>query len=506
MTHVTAAFMTGEDNTPRRARRGDRALAISTAIVIACLIASALLDGTSFDDLWTLYLADGSKPIDTLAKLRWSLDIRPPLFDAWASILSHVGLESVALGRLLSHAPVILLLVLATRAFMLRLPQDRRFHVLFLLLMLSAPATIHSAGLYRGDFWQLAAFSIQTMLVRHIMYVQEDYRNRNDGRIALFALPATMAAITLDYGGALFGGVLTMATILAAIARGLRRWARSLTLVLALSVAATIASISWQAPLWTRHFDLYQNWIEMETTSATTIIMGLLIGTVLHNPVAIAGAYVGRDKWTRHDSGFAALLGIALVASLVAIMQIDAQRRLVTSSNSADIAVLVAALMATAGTKLLDRKLWRMALCAVAVGSAIASMAVGGLGGAWQNGAKKIARIASQCPETQIFAASGWRLDDGSKSRAARREEPVFTLGYRRLAQLHGFDVTLLAHDRPVGVVRGRCPVLIWIEQVPSFVRPKPDKIVRKVGLGELEGARLSVIRTNSGLIVRADR
>jgi hypothetical protein len=133
-------------------------------------------------------------------------------------------------------------------------------------------------------------------------------------------------------------------------------------------------------------------------------------------------------------------------------------------------------------------------------------MTVGGLGGAWQNGAKKIARIAGDCPGTRIFAASGWRLDDGSKSRAARREEPVFTLGYRRLAQLHGFDVTLLSRDRPVNVVLDRCPVLIWIEQVPSFTRPKPDKIVRKIGLRGLESARLSVIRTNSGLIVRADR
>lgn len=498
--------MTGEDNTPRRARRGDKAIALSMAIVVGCLLASALLDGTSFDDLWTLYLADAGKPIDTLAHLRWSLDIRPPVFDAWASLLSRLGLDLVALARLASHAPALIFLLLAGRAFMRRLPDDRQFHAVFLLLMLSTPATIHAIGLYRGDFWQLSGFAIQIMLARHILYVQEDYRSRKDGRIAIFGLLATMAAITLDYGGALFGSVLAMATILAAMARGLRRWARSLILTLALSVAAVVASISWQAPSWSRHFDLYQNWIDLESTSAFAVMTGLLIGTIVHNPIAVAGAYVRREKWTRHDSGFAALLGISLVAALVAILQIDAQRRLVTSSNSADLAVLVAALMATAGTKLLDSRLWTNALCAVAALSALTSMAVGGLGGAWQNGAKKIARIVEQCPQTQVYAASGWRIDEGSTSRAARREEPVFDLGYRRLAKLHGFPVTLLREGKPVTARLDRCPVLLWVEQVPPFVRPKPDKILRKSGLRGLETARLSLIRTHSGLILRADR
>ncbi|MBP8234949.1 MAG: hypothetical protein KAY22_21885 [Rhizorhabdus sp.] len=498
--------MTGEENTPRRARHGDRALALSIAAVVACLLASALLDGTSFDDLWTLYLADAGKPIETLAHLRWSLDIRPPVFDAWASLLSRMGLDLVAVARLISHVPALLFLLLAGRSFMHRLPEERQFHAIFLLLMLSAPATIHAIGLYRGDFWQLSAFAIQIMLARHILYVQEDYRSRKDGRIALFGLLATIAAITLDYGGALFGSVLAMATILAAMARGLGRWARSLILTLAISVAAVVAAISWQAPSWSRHFDLYQNWIDLEATSAFAVMTGLLIGTLAHNPIAIAGAYLGRQKWTRHDSGFAALLGISLVAALVAILQIDAQRRLVTTSNSADLAVLAAALMATAGMKLLDSRLWTNALCAVAVVSAIVSMAVGGLGGGWQNGAKKIARIVDQCPQSQVYAASGWRIDDGSSSRAARREEPVFALGYQRLAKLNGFPVTLLREGKPVRTRLSQCPVLLWIEQVPPFVRPKPDKIIRMSGLQGLEAARLSLIRTHSGLILRAER
>ena len=502
--------MTGEENTPRRARHGDRTLALSIAAALLCKATAGVLAVAAV----LSYVEETQKA--SVAHIRTPrkhvvsdyLCIDPATYRALeidrtvrsggtdGSLLSAIDRTRTSMGARL----------LAGRSFMHRLPEERQFHAIFLLLMLSAPATIHAIGLYRGDFWQLSAFAIQIMLARHILYVQEDYRSRKDGRIALFGLLATIAAITLDYGGALFGSVLAMATILAAMARGLRRWARSLILTLAVSVAAVVAAISWQAPSWGRHFDLYQNWIDLEATSAFAVMTGLLIGTMAHNPIAIAGAYLGRQKWTRHDSGFAALLGISLVAALVAILQIDAQRRLVTTSNSADLAVLAAALMATAGMKLLDSRLWTNTLCAVAVVSALVSMAVGGLGGGWQSGAKKIARMVEQCPQSQVYAASGWRIDDGSTSRAARREEPVFALGYQRLAKLHGFPVTLLREGKPVKAHLSQCPVLLWIEQVPPFVRPKPDKIIRMSGLQGLEASRVSLIRTHSGLILRAER
>ncbi|MFD2501783.1 hypothetical protein ACFSTI_26975 [Rhizorhabdus histidinilytica] len=203
---------------------------------------------------------------------------------------AHGGGRSIPLARLVSALPAVVLLVLAVRTFSKRLPDEAPFFAIFLLLMLSTPAAVRAFSVYRGDFWQLAAFAIQILLVRHVLFVQQDYRRKTDAAMALFALPATFAAITLDYGGALFGGIVAMATILAAIARGLRRWARSLLITMALAVATVIAMISWQASSWTANFDLYQNWIEMGYVSAGSILGALLFGTVLHNPVALAGA------------------------------------------------------------------------------------------------------------------------------------------------------------------------------------------------------------------------
>lgn len=498
--------MTGEERTRARPRSIGLGAPVAMIVVIVSLAASALLDGASLDDFWTVYLSQSSTGLTKLIGTRWILDIRPPIFDGWATLLDMAGLDSIPIGRLLSNFPAIVVLLLAARAFARRMPDETPFYTIFALLMLSAPAAVHSFGIYRGDFWQLIAFAIQILLARHIMFVQQDYRARRDGMLALFAIPATIAAIMLDYGGALFGGIVAMATMLAAIARGLKRWARSLFIAMALAVTGVVYMISWQAPAWTLHFDQYQNWIEMGASSAGAIIMIGLFGTILHNPVAAAGAYLGRDRWNRIDSGFVILMAVTLAASLVALMQIDAQRRLVTTSNTADISVLVAALMAAAGTKIADHKLWRVALCVVAALSAIVTMTVTGLGGAWQTGAKKIARVVAACPQTQVFAASGWRLEDGSTSRAALREEPVFQFGYTQLAKSYGFPLTIVQSNKPVTVSLGTCPVLLWVEQVPTDRRPKPDKIVQKVGIKGLEGARLSVIRTNTGLILSAQR
>jgi hypothetical protein len=498
--------MTGDMKASRRPRTTGGSAAVALAIIIIALAACALLGGPTLDDHWTIYLSDSSRGISKLAEERWILDIRPPVFDAWATLLRMAGIDSIPLGRLISSIPGIALLVFAVRCFSKRLPDQGAFYTIFLLLMLSAPATARAFGVYRGDFWQLAAFAIQILLARHIMFAERDYRAKQDASLALIALPATIAAMTLDYGGALFGGIVAMATILAAIARGFKRWARSLLIAMAIAVTAVIYMISWQAEAWTANFDLYQNWIEMGHGSAGAILGALLFGTIVQNPVAIAGAYLARDRWNRGDTAFAVLMGATLVAAMVAISQIDAQRRLITSSNTADIAVLVAALMATAGVKIADRRMWMIALSAVSVLSVIVSATVNGLGSGWQLGAKRISRIVVACPQTQVFAASGWRLEDGTKSKAAAREEPVFTQAYRRLAHSYDFTAVVIPRDRPATAAPGPCPVLLWIERVPPSKRVKPEAAVKAAGLKGIEKARLSLIRTESGLIVRADR
>lgn len=487
---------------PRSMGRGGRA---ALAAVCVILVASALLTGPSLDDFWTLYLSDSARGLPALVDARWIKDIHPPLFNAWATLLSMAGVGSVPIARLLSNLPALLVLLFAARLFRRRLPEQSAFYKIFLLLMLSAPATITAFGIYRGDFWQLAAFAIQMMLARHVIFVQQDYRGSRDGLLLLVAMLATIVSITLDYGGALFGGVVAMATVLAAIARGLRRWARSLFIALVVAVTAVVYSISWQAPAWNATFDLYQNWIEMGDATASGILFGLIFSTLFHNPIALAGGYLGRENWDKSDSAFAVMTGGTLVAALVAISQVDAQRRLITDSNTADIAVMVTALMAAAGAKIARRRLWMNVLAVVAVLSSGVALVAIGLHGGWHTAAKKIARTIRECPATRVYAASGWRLDDGTRSNAARREEPVFKMGYRLIGGAHGFKPPVIRPDTPTIVTPNRCPVLLWIERVPARRTIRPVKLIEAVGLKGLDAARLSVVRTETGLILRAD-
>ena len=482
-----------------------RAAPVALAAVCAMLVASALLTGPSLADFWTLFLSDASRGLPALVGSRWLQDIHPPLFNAWATLLSMAGISSVPIARLLSNLPALLILLFTARLFRKRLPEQSAFYIIFLLLMLSAPATITAFGIYRGDFWQLAAFAIQMMLARHVIFVQQDYRASRDGILLLITMLATIVSITLDYGGALFGGIVAMTTVLAAIARGLRRWAQWLFIALAISVTAVVYIISWQAPTWNKMFDLYQNWIEMGDATASGILFGLIFSTLLHNPIAVAGGYLGREHWNKSDSAFVALTGATLVAALIAISQVDAQRRLITDSNTADVAVMITALMAAAGAKIAERRLWMNALAAVAMLSSVVALAVIGLHGGWQTAGKKIARAIHECPTTRAYAASGWRLDDGTRSNAARREEPVFALGYRMVGGAHHFNPPVVRPDKPVRIVPNRCPVLLWIEQVPARKTVSPARIVKAAGLHGLEAARLSVLRTETGLILRAD-
>ncbi|MET0376938.1 MAG: hypothetical protein ABW128_22115 [Rhizorhabdus sp.] len=496
--------MTGVEKN-RGAARSGRVTPIALAMVCAVLIASALLTGPSLDDFWTLYLSDATRGLPALVEGRWVKDIHPPLFNGWATLLSIAGISSVPIARLISNLPALFMLLYTAKLFRKRLPDEAPFYTIFLLLMLSAPATITAFGIYRGDFWQLSAFAIQMMLARHVIFAQQDYKSSRDGILLLITMVAMIVSITLDYGGALFGGIVGMATILAAIARGLRRWARSLSLALAISVTAVVYAISWQAPAWNQMFDLYQNWIEMGDATASGILLGLIFSTLFHTPIAVAGAYLGRANWNKSDSAFAAMAGGTLLAALVAISQVDAQRRLITDSNTADIAVMVTALMAAAGAKIADRRLWMNALAGVAIISGVVALVVINLHGGWQTAGKKIARAIHDCPTTRVYAASGWRLDDGSRSNAAGREEPVFALGYRRVGNAHGFNSSIISGDKPVRVVPNQCPVLLWIEQVPARKTVKPPMAVKASGLQGMEVARWSVVRTETGLILRAD-
>ena len=108
--------MTGDEIEARPRTLGIEA-AVALAIVATALAATALLEGPSLDDYWTLWLSDPAIPLERLSNTRWIQDIRPPIFDGWAALLSRIGLTSIPISRLVSNLPALVVLVYATRRF-----------------------------------------------------------------------------------------------------------------------------------------------------------------------------------------------------------------------------------------------------------------------------------------------------------------------------------------------------------------------------------------------------
>lgn len=79
-------------------------------------------------------------------------------------------------------------------------------------------------------------------------------------------------------------------------------------------------------------------------------------------------------------------------------------------------------------------------------------------------------------------------------------------LGYLHLSHGHSFTRPIIASGKPQTVTLTGCPALLWIEQVPIDTHAKPVETRKAAGLKGLDVARLGTIRTDTGLIVRADR
>jgi hypothetical protein len=120
-------------------------------------------------------------------------------------------------------------------------------------------------------------------------------------------------------------------------------------------------------------------------------------------------------------------------------------------------------------------------------------------------GARTISRIVTECPTTEVYAASGWALGPGAESRTAHREDPVFERAYGALADQYGYVVQFIGQHGTARAMLGRCPVLLWYEHTPNEAEYDPVSALAAAGLKGLAGARLSAIRSATGFVIRAD-
>jgi len=483
---------------------------IGAALAIAAV--NAALQGPWLDEFWSLELSDSNKGLIALARDGWLHDTHPPLFNAWTTLLAWLGVGSIATGRVVSNLLAAALMIVAAWRFARRTAGLAAFSTMLLLLALSLPEVIEAFATYRSYFWQVAGLATLIVVARHVVATPVDLDLYKEADLAAIAGLATAASIGLHYIGGLFGGLLAIAIAFSARRRGLRRWAVLMFAAAGASGAFIVASALLQAPNWATDYD--HSWIDLPDLAAVGVPVALAVGAIVHNPVPLAGLWAGlwagrgtgRNGRDESDRRFLLLIGGVLIAGTAVVLAVHAFKPVVVDRYLIAVPVLISALMAIPAARFAPNGRLFCLLVLVSVAVAAASLVRSGAKPKWLEGAQTIATIVADCPATRVFAASGWAVGPAAETRAARREDPVFARAYRLLADRYGYAVQYIGQNGTAQATPGRCPVLLWFEHTPNEAEDDLPAAVEAAGLTGLQDARLSMTRSATGFVVRADR
>jgi hypothetical protein len=474
------------------------------SIILAIASVDAALRGPWLDEFWTLELSDSRNGLLALIGNGWMRDTHPPAFNAWATLLSSLGVTSIAAGRLISNLLAAGLMIQAARRLSRRMPAQAGFNAVLLLLTLSLPQAMESFATYRSYFWQIAATGTLVLVARHVCSAKVDLDLRKDVDLAAIAVIAVSASIGLHYIGGLFGGLLSGGIALVAYGRGLRRWAVLMFATASLATLFIVTSVLLQAPNWATDFD--HSWIDMPGLKALGVPLALGITAVCHNPIPLAGLWVAQSTRNEWEHIFLALIGGVLIASVAIILAVHSFRPIVVDRYLFAVPVLVSAVMAVPAARLFQNYVLFGLLALVSVGIAATPIVHEGVKPLWREDAETVAKIAADCPTTLVYAASGWALGPAAETRTALREDPVFERAYRFLSNGYGYAVHFIGQSASAHAILGACPILLWYEHTPTHAEEDLPTAIDDAGLKGLQKARLSAIRSATGFVIRADR
>lgn len=505
LLNATRAFPAATSESAWRKLVDSRLVAAAAiGLVLAFAAADAAQRGPWLDEIWTLELSDTRSGLLALIRDGWLHDTHPPLFNAWATLLASLGITSVPAGRLVSNLLAAGLMILAARRLSTRAPEHAGFNTVMLLLTLSLPPAMESFAVYRSYFWQIASVGTLVLVARHVVSARVDLDLRRDVDLAAIAALATAASIGLHYIGGLFGGLLAGMIAISAYRRGLRHWAALIFATAALATLFVAVSVLLQAPNWAKELD--HSWIDLPALDALGVPLALAWAALSQNPIALAGFWLRREWPDDSERQFLAVVLGALVGGVALILALHVFKPIVVDRYLFAIPVLVSAFLALPAARLVRHRVLFALLAFMAVAGSAAPIVGQGIKPLWSEAARTISTIVAKCPSTQVYAASGWVVGPAAETRAARREDPVFARAYRSLAADNAFKVRFLGQDETAHAVPTACPVLLWFEHTPNEAEDDLPAAVEAAGLSGLENARLSVTRSATGFVVRADR
>jgi hypothetical protein len=482
--------------------------AAAIAVTLAIAVVDAAWRGPWLDEFWTLELSDARDGLPALVRDGWLRDTHPPLFNAWASLLASLGLGSIAAGRLVTNLLAAALLIATALCVSRRTPAQAGVAACLLLLVLPLPQAMESFGIYRSYFWQMAAIGMLALIAHHVAMAAADLRWRRDADLAVIAVLATASSIGLHYVGGLFGGLLAGAIALSAFARGLRRWGALMLVSATLSGLLVMAMLALQAPVWAAEFD--HRWIDLPLFSALGVVATLAAAPLWLNPVALlglrlVGLYKGTGARDARETRFVVMIGGVLATGVAIVLAVHVVVPIVVDRYLFAVPVLVGALLAVPAARVARNRLLFGLLVLLAMAGAARPLIETGIRPFWREDARTIAGIVTGCPTTEVYAASAWALGPAAASRMARREDPVFERGYGLLAAEHGFTVRFIGQKGGAHATPGACPVLLWYAHTPDEAENDLPAAIEAAGLTGLEKATLSVTRSATGFVVRAD-
>jgi hypothetical protein len=423
-------------------------------------------------------------------------------------MLAFLGSGSIVAGRLVTNLLAAALLIVTALRVSRRTPAQAGVAACLLLLVMPLPQAMESFGIYRSYFWQMAAIGMLALIAHHVALAQADLRWRHDADLAVIAVLATVSSIGLHYVGGLFGGLLAGAIALCALARGLRRWAALMLAAGTLSGLLIMAMLALQAPAWLAEFD--HHWINLPLSRALGVVATLASAPLWLNPMALLGLRLrtatrtgrGREAW---ETWFVVMIGGVLAAGVAIVLAVHLVMPIVVDRYLFAIPVLLAALLAVPAARLAQHKLLFGLLVLLAMVGAARPLIETGIRPMWREDAQTIAGIVAGCPTAEVYAASGWALGPGAGKRVARREDPVFERAYRLLAAEYGFTVRFIGQNGGAHATPGTCPVLLWYAHTPNDAENDLPYAIEAAGLTGLEKASLSVTRSATGFVIRAD-
>lgn len=492
------------------------------AAVITLAIHVALTRGPWLDEFWSMWLGDPLIPLGDALWSRWLADVHPPLFSGLSRLAQTVLGASLPTLRLTNLIPLTGFLA-AALLVAVRLPQTRAFLSLYVIITISNPQLLDSFSDFRS---YLAQHMFGGIFALGCLLWHQPSSEQGAGRAAGLAmlLASILFLVSCHYISAVYCTIAVAVLCLVALRERRFRDVLILMAATAAALAPVLCFLAAQAGFLASYTG-GRFWLSSPTSTAMLVTARVLLRSAGLNLVVLAAAALGalavvrgwmaKPATTRDGCQDAVMAASAVLAVSVIVLfgagflinihtPIFLERYFSAAMGSISFVAAALSYRLIAARGSLHLAVLGCAMLAVGTTYARADLQ------RWSATAEVVAREVTACPGAPVYALVRRPRPLGRQPMPGH--DAVLALGYRYVADAHGFRVRIIdAGARPGEDTPAACPTIVWSEHVmrDTLARLRsPADLVRETGLrllpAELAGARLEHGTTGVVLIVPA--